>query len=1079
MNTDIAIIGMSGLFPGAKDLPTYWSNILNKVDNVHEAPDEWASPYFDPEQSQTRLDSARIYTRKVGLIGELAEFNPLEFGIPPKAIEGDPAHFLALKLAGDALKDANYQERPFNRQKTGIILGRGSNPNRGDALGMQYGLVVDQTLNLIRQLLPSIDPTTLAEIREELRSTLPPIEIEQAPSLVSNVASGRIANRLDLMGPNYIIDAACSSSLIAVQLAIQELVNGRCDMMLAGGIQGSMPPQIYMLFCQLNALSRSQIRPFDQAANGTLLSEGVGFIVLKRLADAQRDADRIYAVIKGIGIASDGKGVGLFAPRLEGEILALKNAYAQTGIEPTTLGLIEAHGTGIPLGDETEIKALSHIFGKRQGQMPQYALGSIKSMIGHCIPAAGIASLIKTSLSLYYKILPPTLCDQINPKLDLENTPFYINTEARPWIHDSQLPRRAGVNAFGFGGINAHAILEEYREPLDAKGAVYQKNNPQAMGWQQLPTELLTFAQESRQELINLIHQVQQFLTINGDCSLANLAYTLSLHQGSHRLAILAKDVPSLQRKLNLALDKLTQSESTQWTARGGIYYAQNQVYTDKTAFLFPTEGSQYVNMLADLCMYFPQARAWFDFLDETFPRQPRPSQFIFPPPTSLTSQHHQWVTSQLFSADLATETVSTASLAIYEILRDFGIPCDVMVGHSAGEHVALRASGIAHFPSRSHLKDQLQRLNQFYQDLEANNAIPKGVLLSVGAVDSTVVQQLIQKFPGSVYIVADNCPSEVLLFISERESETVITQIQQAGGIYRRLPFDRAYHTPLFTQGVESLRTYYQGVDIRSGDIPVYSCATTLPYPTEPDAIRDLCAEQWSQPVRFRETIERLYQDGVRTFIEVGTSNSLTAFVDNSLKGRDYTALPTNTQRQSGLAQIQALLGRLFVKGVTIDFTPLYEYRTVIPVELETLQPPPPKPSLTLNLLLPRMSLRPEFVQKIQDKLAPQPELAATIPEPNGTPILNSDHSFTTPKPDVEQSPISQPSSITTQKSQPHDLNIIEPEPPSTNTSINSDARLSILQGHFELMQEFLANQSQVTELFCSSQKADESKSD
>jgi acyl transferase domain-containing protein len=218
------------------------------------------------------------------------------------------------------------------------------------------------------------------------------------------------------------------------------------------------------IFCQLGALSpRQQLRPFDKKADGTLLGEGIGMLVLKRLQDAERDGDRIYAVIKGVGIASDGRGVSVMAPRVEGEELALRRAYEAAEVSPRTVGLIEAHGTGTPLGDLVEVQALARVFGPREEKFPRCALGSVKSMISHTIPAAGVAGIIKVALSLYHKVLPPTLhCEEPNPKLELEKTPFYINTETRPWIHGGTEPRRAGVNAFGFGGINAHVVLEEH-----------------------------------------------------------------------------------------------------------------------------------------------------------------------------------------------------------------------------------------------------------------------------------------------------------------------------------------------------------------------------------------------------------------------------------------------------------------------------------------------------------------------------------------------------------------------------------------------------------------------------------------
>ena len=454
---------MACVFPGAPDVQAYWENIISKVDAVTDPPEDWgAGVFYDPESQA----NDRIYCKRGGYLGDLARFDPLAYGIMPLSVDGgEPDHYLALRLAYEALADSGHDRRAVERERVEVIMGRGTYVNRGWATLVQHGVVVDQTLRILKTLHPEYTPDQLQEIKRELKASLPPFNAETAPGLIPNIITGRIANRLDLMGSNYIIDAACASSLIAVETGMRDLLTEKCDLVLAGGVQASTPAPLHMIFCQLNALSRRcEIRPFDKDADGTMLGEGAGVVVLKRREDAERDGDRVYALVKGIGVASDGRGRGLLTPRVEGEALALQRAYEMSGISPRTVGLIEAHGTGTPVGDLTEIQALRRVFGSRDGAHPWCALGSVKSMISHLIPAAGIAGLIKATLALYHKVLPPTLhCDEPNPEFELDKTPFYINTETRPWIHGARnLPRRAGVNAFGFGGINAHVILEEY-----------------------------------------------------------------------------------------------------------------------------------------------------------------------------------------------------------------------------------------------------------------------------------------------------------------------------------------------------------------------------------------------------------------------------------------------------------------------------------------------------------------------------------------------------------------------------------------------------------------------------------------
>ncbi len=1052
---DIAIIGMSALFPGSDSLPAYWQNILKRANFVQEAPAEWVGPYFEPESEELE----RIYTKKVGLLGDLAKFNPLEFGIPPKSVDGgEPDHFLALKLASDALRDAGFDPATFDGSRTGVILARGATPNRGQATGTQYGLIIDQTMDLIRELLPHLDEDTFSEMRRQLKTDLPDLPKESAPGLVSNVASGRIANRLNLMGPNYMIDAACSSSLIAIELAMKELRSGRCDMMLAGGVQASMPAQIYMLFCRLGALSREGIRPFDSKASGTLLGEGVGFLTLKRLADAERDGDRIYALLKGVGTSSDGKAMGLLTPRFEGQILAVQRAYEETGIDPRTVRLIEAHGTGIPVGDQTEIQTLTHIFGPREPQQPWCAVGSVKSMIGHCIPASGTASVIKMALSLYHKVLPPTLCDEVNPKLGLEKTPFYINTELRPWIHgNADAPRRAGANAFGFGGINAHAILEEYR------GTVTEGKQLNT----EWPTELCIFSGESHAALLTAIQAVQATLTTAP--ALANIAQHLSTQSvGNFRLAVVAKDLKDLGDKLIKVTEKLTAGQTI--PNRAGIFYGEVTGTPDKMAFLFPGEGSQYPYMLADLCLYFPKVRAWFDFSDESFygDWEYLPSQVVFTPPTGLTKEERSYLTQQLYTMDMATETIFTSGIALYELLSDFGIKPDVMVGHSTGEHTALVASGVIRQTNRAELLDRKRGLNKMYKDLDATDSIPRGVLLNVGAVPRGFLPELVANSGGELYLAMDNCPNQAILFGQGTVIEQAMTKIRDVGGIFTQLPFDRPYHTPAFGEVETALQKLYAILDVGAAHTPLYSCASTEPFTAVPNEIRALAAKQWATCVRFRETIEKLYDQGIKTFIEVGPSSNLSSFVKDILHGQDYLAIPSNVQRKSGIEQIQSLLARLFIGGTELNFAPLYQYRDIRePKVLDARAITLSQGNQVMNLSMPVMHFEPEFVKMVQAKLQPVTASPAATPPPVAPSPLPSTNGVTPvtavqPSMTVVSETVIMPARVeAAEVMQPHNL--------VTETPMTGDGamQLDVLMGHFSLMQEFLAHQERVNEMF------------
>ncbi|MGK7891923.1 MAG: type I polyketide synthase [Leptolyngbyaceae cyanobacterium] len=974
MPDGIAIIGMSALYAKAPDLSTYWQNILNKVDGIQNAPEHWARGYVDPESSL----SNRIYNRKAGFLLDLAEFNPIEFGIIPNSIDGaEPEQFLALKLARDALADSGYLDRPFNREKTGIIIGRGVYLNRGNMNYMQHGLVIDQTLELLQQICPDLPDETWDKVHAGIRKSLPPFDAQTIAGLVPNIMTGRIANRLDLMGPNYIVDAACAASLVVVDLAMQELKSGRCDMVVAGGVNVNITPQCCMMFCTIGALSHAKIHPFGKDAQGTLMGEGVGMLILKRLEDAKRDGDRIYAVVKGVGTASDGKSVGLLSPRLEGEVLALERAYQQAQIPPETIGLIEAHGTSIPVGDETEIAALGEVFGHRKGRLPTCAVGAVKSMVGHCLPGSGMAGIIKTALALYHKVLPPTLCDEVNPNLGLEQKPFYINSETRPWIHGStEIPRRAGVNAFGFGGINAHAILEEYPQERSPDSPHLHRD------W---PVELYVLSAETRSALLEKVNHLEGVLQHHPEIDPVDLAYTLVQQSDTGnwsepcRLAIVAKDGQDLITKLQTVSPKLADPKRRRWPTRSGIYYAEG-AEVGKIAFLFSGEGGQYPNMLADLCLHFPVVRQWFDLMDEVFaPLRECPlSAVVFPPPTALSPETQDYLQTKIHAQDVASELNFAASRALYDLLGQFDLKADVILGHSVGETIALGISGILPVgENRAELVKAMGQLNDIYKRIATNITTLEGTLFTVGGVDTQTLQTLIETSPIPVYLALDNCPNQVVLFSEtskeEPAAQDLIDHFKQTGGLCTRLPYSRAHHTPVNTVVRDALMSFYQSLEVRPASIAQYSCVTCGPFPTEPDKIRALAADHWVSPVRFRETILKLYDQGVYTFIEVGPKGTLTGFVADILKGKEHLALATDSHRRSGLDQIQQLLGRLFVHQVPLNLQTLYQLRQPALIDLEQLEIGTPgvgKRSPRISLDLPMIELEPDLIQSLRTEL-------------------------------------------------------------------------------------------------------------
>jgi len=594
----IAIVGMACLFPKARDVQEYWHNILAKVNAVTEIPEDRfpLHRYFDADRSARD----KIYSRWGGFL-EDTPFDPLFHGMPPSSLLSiEPAHLLTLETVRLALLDAGYLERRFRRERTSVILGTGGGTGE---LGLDYSF---------RSLIPQylMEAGAPSELIADLEQALPEWTEDSFAGILPNLTAGRVANRFDLGGANYIVDAACASSLAALRLAANELESGSSDVVITGGIEVNQSTSAYLGFAKTQALSPSgQCRTFDQSADGIVISEGVAIIVLKRLLDAIRDGDRVYAILRGVAASSDGRSKALTAPRPVGQMRALERAYEKAGVPANTIGLLEAHGTGTVVGDRIEIESLTAYFRNVGAQRQGCALGSVKSMIGHTKSAAGFAGLIKSALALHCKILPPTMGVSVpNVQADFGNSPFYLNTEARPWLKRLDgAPRRAGISAFGFGGTNLHAVLEEFDADEEA--------SPLRV-W---PAELFLW-QGSSEQIRSSIQEIEKALAGGARPRFSDLAAAVCWQQGrqpgERRLAIVANSLDDLMSKLASAVAALKNPEEMRGPT--GIYLtAQTPATSGKVAFLFPGQGSQHVEMLRDLALAFPLVRATFEEADE------------------------------------------------------------------------------------------------------------------------------------------------------------------------------------------------------------------------------------------------------------------------------------------------------------------------------------------------------------------------------------------------------------------------------------------------------------------------------
>jgi acyl transferase domain-containing protein/phosphopantetheinyl transferase (holo-ACP synthase) len=961
----IAIIGMACIFPRAPDVRTFWNNILEGVDAIGEPVANWGAERY--------LAAGRIRTQRGGWLGDLYRFDPREFGIMPNSVDGgETDQYLALRVARDALADAGYLGADDVNADTGIVLGHSAYLHRGQVTVIQNNIVLDQTMDLVRLALPAMEEPALEELRALLKAKLPPTTADNAPGLVPNMMTGRIANRLNLRGPNYVLDAACASSLLALAAAADELRTGRSRMMLAGGVNATLPADVSTSFTQLGALSaRGSIRPFERGNDGTLLGEGLGVVVLKRLADAVADGDRVYAVLRGIGQSSDGRGAGLLAPSQEGETLAIRRAYAGSGIDPASVDLVEAHGTGIPLGDKTEIASLRAVFGERTTPIGTKALGSVKSMISHCIPAAGIASLIKMALALHHRTLPPTLCAEVNPELGIGETPFYVNTRTAPWLARPGAPRRAAVNSFGFGGINAHAILEQAPEGAVKPGRL--------TAW---PAELCVVSAADAGTLATRLEELAAALGRNPHWRLADVAATLAAADTGalHRIAFVAKDSAALAAAIPPALAKVRAGKPNVGAQRARAVYG-NQPASGKLAFVFPGEGSQYPGMLADLALCFDEVQRWLDFWHALYdlPSGHTRTDIVFPT-SEVDDEQRALLEQRLHDMDVGSEAVFIGGMAMFELLSSLGIEADAMLGHSSGESAALAASGANPAQSPRELAACIARHYAVYDALLKGDRIPFGALLAVGALPSEEVAQQVAALALDIQVAMDNCGNQLVLYGTPADIATLEEALTRRGAICMRLPFDRGYHTPAFADVSAAFLGYYEEIGVGSPKVPLWSCASVGVFPSEPAAVRELAAAQWSRTVRFRETVLAMHEDGVRLFVESGPSANLSAFINDILGGREAIAMPANVRRRNGVEQVLALLSQLYAAGRGIDLSRLFATRAVAPVDLagtESRREPP-----LLDNTMPMIRLDAAERDRVRALTAVAPPPAAVPPQ-------------------------------------------------------------------------------------------------
>jgi acyl transferase domain-containing protein/NAD(P)H-dependent flavin oxidoreductase YrpB (nitropropane dioxygenase family) len=975
---EVAIVGMACFLPGAKDLAEFWDNILRGRCALREIPADrfdWRH-WYDPQCGAPDKMCARVG----GFIDDLP-FDPLKYGIPPASLPHiEPIQLLALELVDRALGDAGCRPEGSRRERTAVILGAGG--VTGELAG-QY---------LFRSMLPQF----FAEPPARITSQLAQWTEDSFAGILTSVIAGRVANRFDLGGVNFAVDAACASSLAAVYVACRELAAGACDLVIAGGCDTLQMPFAYVGFSTAGALSPSgRCRIFDRSADGIVISEGLSAVVLKRLADAERDGDRVYAVIRAAAGGSDGRCKGITAPRKEGQLLTLARAYAQARFSCASVDLFEAHGTGTVVGDRTECESLAQLLEDAGAAARTCAVGSVKSNVGHTKSAAGVTGLIKAALAVYHRVLPPTLdVESVDPAGPLAGGPLYVNTELRPWIRGSA-PRRAGVSSFGFGGTNFHVVLEEYEDDLGPRR--------RGAGRRSWPAELFPLSALSREGLLDAAKSLAEQARRSDDgqdpAALANLAYRQHCQGGDRsgpwRAAVVAESVAQLHDSLVALAAVLAAGEAAAGVLPPNVFFAEKPLGGPSSlAMLFPGQGSQYPNMLRDLTVEFTELSECFQEADAAL--VPRPSSADTLGATAGLSSSAENTVGQAnrgtrhftsvealgepepgsgtatAGADSAgdgtrrPEPSASAEPALSryifpppalspdeldeqaEALKATDVTQPALGACSVGLLRLLGALGITSGAVAGHSYGELVALHaagslDFLSLVRLSRARGRAIADAVAAPGGTrgsmlavaageqVVRGVLDRLDG-VWIANFNGPRQIVISGTDEAIAQAAQRFEDRRVQCHPLPVACAFHTPFMAPAKERFEHKLHEAAIRPPAMNVYSNSRAALYPAVPEEMRCVLAEQLLSPVRFAEQIERMYDAGCRVFLEVGPNQVLTRLVGEILADRPHVAVATQPKTEHGLTSLLRALGQLFAHGIPCKLGRLYETRDFPP---------------------------------------------------------------------------------------------------------------------------------------------------
>ena len=888
MKEKVAIIGMGCVFPGALDFTEYWQNIVEGKNSIKEVePEFWKlEEFYDPDPNVPD----KSYCKMGGQSGPV-EFDTKEFGISPKVMEHTAVDQLfGLIVARQALIDAGYygkNAREFNRENTGVIMSAGTASH-------VFSLHCRTQRYKIRKILVNNGvPEAAADLMvEKFLETQHEWSEDDNPGYIPNVVAGRIANRFDLGGTSCSVDAACGASLGAVKFAVDELVSGNMDMMLVGGANLDNSPVTYLSFTKTPACSKTgKIKPFDANADGMIIGDGVGIMVLKRLSDAERDGDKIYAVICGSGSSSDGRAKSIYAPSPEGQIRALKRAYKNSGVDMDTIGLLEAHGTGTAAGDACEVTSAVTAFPKADKRTT--VIGSVKSQVGHMRLAAGIAGCMKVALALHHKVLPNSI-NMETPNPVLVDSRLTVLKKSQPWIvNDAQPVRRAGASAFGFGGTNFHVVLEEYKP---------EHENAYRVG--RAPMGVL-FAADSKAALVEKIQALaaapEQF---------REDAYRYEYAgSGLFRLTFVVQTAAEVTVKCTEALELLNKNPADAFNQKGIAYNSRK--LDGKVTVLFPGQGTQAVNMLSEAAISYPELRTAVSRADNVMLKagaQPI-SEILYP--KALLPEEFAAAETAINNTANTQPILAATEAGLYNILTRRGLKADSFIGHSFGELVALWADGVMDYETLIAMAKERGTL--------MSEADPNAAMMACMTDKATLTAACAGL--ENVYIANENSAAQTVVSGSLEGIAALEEKLTAMGIRAVRLKVSGAFHSPYMKEASVFFRAYLDGMKLNTPTGAVYANATGESYTEQ---VAELLEKQLLNPVLFRTSAEKAYADGSRIFLEVGNGKVLTGLLKDCLAGKDYAAIALCPDKGKNSAEsLEFAMAQLAVLGVAVQDDP------------------------------------------------------------------------------------------------------------------------------------------------------------